>query len=248
MRWKKCTRRRTKCRWTGRVARKGCLFKKQQVCVRPKISSKGLKCTLSTNPHFITFDGKKFNQNQGGRFAVYKRKTFRIFAQRKKWGNTRITSSISVIAGKKRRNSVKTINPSKYIINGKLVRIGVKRQVATYTLLIKRISKTRTLIRSRGGNWILIRFHSRRSLKGKRVWHQSQYLTASVGVKKTDGASGLCVGGDVKKITPKKRAVKAATKCQTQLARKVCKGRKVPKSKFGKCVALFLTTNPPCAQ
>jgi len=114
--------------------------------------------------------------------------------------------------------------------------------------LIKRISKNRTLIRSRGGNWVTIRFHSRRSLKGKRVWHQSQYLTASVGVKKLDGATGLCVGGEVKKITPKKRAVKPATKCQSKLARKVCKGRKVPKSKFAKCVTMFLATNPPCAQ
>jgi len=73
-------------------------------------------------------------------------------------------------------------------------------------------------------------------------------LTAAVGVKKLDGATGLCVGGDVKKITPKKRAVKPATKCQSKLARKVCKGRKVPKSKFENCVKSFLATNPPCAQ
>jgi len=37
-------------------------------------------------------------------------------------------------------------------------------------------------------------------------------LTATIGVKRLDGATGLCVGGDIKKITPKKKAVKPSTK------------------------------------
>jgi len=154
--------------------------------------------------------------------------------------------SISVISGTKKRNSVKTINPSKYVINGKLAHIKARGQIATLTLLVKRIGKNRVLIRTRKGNFVVVKFNSRKFMGGKRRWHQSQYLTGKVGLNKIDGAKGLCVSGETKAIVPKKKVVKPATRCQKRLARKVCRARKVPKRKLKKCIKIFLKTNPPC--
>jgi len=73
-------------------------------------------------------------------------------------------------------------------------------------------------------------------------------LTARVHVKKVDGATGLCVNGDIKPIIGKKKVVKPPTPCQLKLAEKVCKQRRVPKSKRPRCVAVFAKTNPPCTK
>jgi len=245
---KKCRTHKTHCKFTGKIAKKGCLFRKQRVCLRPKISKKGPKCTLGVNTHFVTFDGKKFNQNQVGKYVVAHRKSFKVMANRRKWGATTMISSVSVIAGKKHKTSIKTISASKYIVNGKLVTLKHKKHFATLTLMIKRITKFTTLIRSKAGNFVVLRFHTRKSIKGKRKWSQSQYITGRVGMKKIDGAKGVCANVETKKMILKKRIVKPATDCQKALAVRVCRERRVPAKKAAKCQAIFLKSNPPCRQ
>jgi len=245
---KRCQTRRTKCRFTGRIAKRGCLYRKQRICLRPKITKKGPKCTLGVDTHFITFDGKKYNEKQVGKYVVAKRKTFRVLATRRKWGTSTVISSISIIAGKKLKNSVKTVTASKYIINGKLVTLKRKGVFTTQTLMVKRISKFTTLVRSKAGNYVVLKFHNRKSIGGKRKWSQSQYLTGRVGMKRVDGATGVCANVETKKFVPKKRIVKPSTECQKSLAARVCRERRVPAKKSAKCQRIFLKTNPPCRE
>jgi len=245
----KCVEKRSKCKFTGSIARDGCLYRKKRVCKRAHHGA-SFKCNMAIEPSFKSFNGKSFNNLTSGKLLIVKKGTFSVKAERSKWDRSVVTTRLFVAKGKKQsRTRVSTISAGRFVVDGKHVSLKVKRSITTSNLLIKRESKNTVVIQTKKGNFIKITFNTRKNIKGKRRWYQSQFLTATIGVKSLGKSKGLCVDGQNGALKLKVVAPFKSSACQISFAHRVCKERKVPQGKkFNLCTKRFLATNPPCKE
>jgi len=146
----KCVEKRSKCKFTGSIARDGCLYRKKRVCKRAHHGA-SFKCNMAIEPSFKSFNGKSFNNLTSGKLLIVKKKgTFSVKAERSKWDRSVVTTRLFVAKGKKQsRTRVSTISAGRFVVDGKHVSLKVKRSITTSNLLIKRESKNTVVIQTK---------------------------------------------------------------------------------------------------